>query len=65
MKKTIFILSIFFGCKIFLVQAEERNLLASLHNEQEMSEILLPGKGWITFPAYADREAWEGIPGKM
>ena len=62
MKKATFILVICFFWNIFPTQAEERNMLSQLYNEQEIEELLLPGNSWISFPEYADREAWEGIP---
>jgi len=62
MKKATFFLAICLFWNIFPTQAEERNILSNLYNEQEIEGILVSGNGWITFPAYADREAWEGIP---
>jgi len=62
MKKATFIIAICFFCKLFLVQAEERNMLSNLFSEQEIEGLLLSGDSWITFPEYTDREAWEGIP---
>ncbi len=62
MKKVTFILAICFFWNIFLIQAEERNMLSSLFTEQEIKELMQPGNSWITFPEYADRGAWEGIP---
>ena len=62
MKKVTFILAICFFWNIFLIQAEERNMLSSLFTEQEIEELMQAGNSWITFPEYADRGAWEGIP---
>lgn len=62
MKKATFIIAICFFCNVFFVQAEERNMLSNLFNEQEIEGLLLSGDSWITFPEYTDREAWEGIP---
>jgi hypothetical protein len=62
MKKTTFILAIFLCWSIYPAQAEERNMLSSLCNEQEIEGLLLSGNSWITFPEYTDRTAWEGIP---
>ena len=62
MKKTTFILAIFLFWSMYPTQAEERNMLGSLYNEQEIEGLLLSGNSWITFPEYTDRKAWEGIP---
>ena len=62
MKKATFIIAICFFCNVFPVQAEERNMLSNLCNEQEIEGLLLSGDSWISFPEYTDREAWEGIP---
>jgi len=55
-------LAICFCWNTFLIEAQERNLLGNLCGEQEIEECLLPGDGWIAFPEYDDRGAWEGIP---
>jgi hypothetical protein len=62
MKKTTIILAICLFWNMFPTQAEERNMLGSLCNEQEIDGLLLSGNSWITFPEYTDRTAWEGIP---
>ena len=62
MKKTTFILAIFLFWSMYPTQAEERNMLGSLSNEEEIEGLLLSGNSWITFPQYTDRTAWEGIP---
>jgi hypothetical protein len=62
MKKSTFILAICLFWNIFPTQAEERNILSNLSNEQEIEELLLPGNSWIEFPEYGNREAWNNIP---
>jgi hypothetical protein len=62
MKKVTFMLAICFCWNIFLMEAQERNLLGNLCSEQEIEECLLPGDGWIVFPEYDDRGAWGEIP---
>jgi hypothetical protein len=61
-KHICLILSFVLLSHITHVNAEERNLLCSLTSEYELQEILLPGNGWVAFPDYSDRKAWEGIP---
>jgi hypothetical protein len=61
--KKVLLLSIFyFPWMHSPLHAEERNLLSKLTNENELVSMLLPGSGWISFPDYPDRDAWNRIP---
>ena len=62
MKKAILILTVGFFALVFQLQAEDRNLLSNLSTDQEIGTLLLPGKTWVSFPEYDNREAWEKIP---
>jgi len=62
LKKKLLLLSF---CCLWIIsssQAEQRNLLSNLTNEEVLLEQLLPGKSWVSFPVYTDRDAWNRIP---
>ncbi len=62
MNKITILLSICLLWNSSLLQAQERNLLGSLSNENELQAWIIPGNSWITFPEYRDRNAWNSIP---
>ena len=62
LKKKLLLLSICFLWIISSSQAEERNMLSNLTNEQALMDQLLHDNSWVSFPAYQDRDAWNRIP---
>lgn len=41
----------------------ERNILASRASRADLSEMLVPGRKWVTLPAYTDRAGWDALLG--
>ncbi|MBE0652842.1 MAG: heparinase II/III family protein [Bacteroidales bacterium] len=64
LRKKLLLLFLFTLGIISSMKAQERNLLGTLTNEALLAEKLLPGTGWVSFPAYSDRDAWSRIPEK-
>ncbi len=43
-------------------QKPERNLLTSKYSKEYLANCLDKGTGWVTYPSYSDRKAWESLP---
>lgn len=43
-------------------QRPERNLLTSKYSKEYLANCLEKGTGWVSYPAYSDRKAWEALP---
>ncbi|MEX2639313.1 MAG: heparinase II/III family protein [Balneolales bacterium] len=43
----------------------ERNLLTTKYERSDVAEALLPNAGWVPYPDYDDRSAWEALPGHL
>lgn len=46
-------------------QNPERNLLTSKYNKEYLANCLENGTGWVSYPSYSDRKAWEALPSDL
>lgn len=45
------------------VTAAERNLLTSRVSKEQLKDMLVPDRKWVSLPSYSDREGWEAMLG--
>ncbi|MBR3854462.1 MAG: heparinase II/III-family protein, partial [Tidjanibacter sp.] len=64
MKRTLLLLALLLGGLATTYGSDQRDLLQSTVNQQQLKELLVPPSEWVPYPAYADRAAWEAITGE-
>ena len=60
MKKIL--LSLFLLFPLLVFSQERRNLLTNNYNRAYVAGCFTEGSGWVKYPAYSDRAAWESLP---
>ncbi len=45
--------------------AEERNLLQKAVHANQLSQLLILNRKWVTYPAYSDRAGWDKLTGTL
>lgn len=63
MKKLLFIIIVAAMCSLSAVAYTERNLIASRVGRDQLKEMLVPDRKWVTLPQYSDRAAWDSLLG--
>lgn len=63
MKRLLLSLSLLVSGIIIVQAYTERNLITSRTDKSEFEKILVPGREWVPFPSYYDREGWDTLFG--
>lgn len=64
MKRLLLLTALLCGVLGSAIASEERNLLQNAANATQLKELLVTNKGWVPYPAYADRTAWDALTGE-
>ena len=59
---TFFVLSFFLLLAGTSNAQEKRDMLAGTVSADQLQQQLIDGTGWVTFPAYSNRQQWESLP---